>query len=63
MARIKKAFSELKKRKEKALIGYIVSGDPDISITLEAMHLMVKEGVHIIELGIAFSDPTRNPNA
>ena len=43
MARIKKAFSELKKRKEKALVGYIVSGDPDISITLKAMHLMVKD--------------------
>ena len=41
MSRIKKAFSELKKRKEKALVGYIVSGDPDISITLKAMHLIV----------------------
>ena len=57
MARIKKAFSKLKERKEKALVGYIVSGDPDISLTLKAMHLMVKEGVHVIELGIAFSDP------
>ena len=57
MGRIEKSFLDLAKLNQKALIGYIVSGDPDISSTLKAMHLMVKEGVHVIELGIAFSDP------
>ena len=57
MGRIQQTFSELKKRNKKALVGYIVSGDPDISSTLDAMHLMVEGGVHVIELGIAFSDP------
>ena len=57
MGRIEKTFLDLAELKEKALIGYIVSGDPNISSTLKAMLLMVKEGVHVIELGIAFSDP------
>ena len=57
MGRIEKTFLDLAELKQKALIGYIVSGDPNISSTLMAMHLMVEEGVHVIELGIAFSDP------
>ena len=57
MGRIQQTFSELKNSNKKALVGYIVSGDPDISSTLNAMHLMVEGGVHVIELGIAFSDP------
>ena len=57
MGRIEKTFLDLAELKQKALIGYIVSGDPNMSSTLMAMHLMVEEGVHVIELGIAFSDP------
>ena len=57
MGRIETTFLDLAELKQKALIGYIVSGDPNVSSTLMAMHLMVEEGVHVIELGIAFSDP------
>jgi len=57
MGRIEKTFLDLAELKQKALIGYIVSGDPNVSSTLMAMQLMVEEGVHVIELGIAFSDP------
>ena len=57
MGRIQQTFLDLEKLKKKALVGYIVSGDPDVSSTLNAMQLMVKGGVHVIELGIAFSDP------
>ena len=57
MGRISETFSELEKQKKKALIAYVVAGDPDLSCTLKSMHLMVSEGVDIIELGIAFSDP------
>ena len=57
MGRIQETFLELEKLKKKALVGYIVSGDPDVSSTLNAMQLMVKGGVHVIELGIGFSDP------
>jgi len=57
MGRIGETFIELERLKRKALIAYLVAGDPDLSCTLNAMHLMASEGVDIIELGIAFSDP------
>ena len=57
MGRIQETFLHLEKLKKKALVGYIVSGDPDVPSTFNAMQLMVKGGVHLIELGIAFSDP------
>ena len=56
-SKIKDTFSEIKAENRKALITYIVSGDPDLETTLEIMHTMVKEGADIIELGIPFSDP------
>ena len=57
MGRIKETFSELQKLNKKALIGYIVAGDPDLNSTARAMELMVNQGVDVIELGVAFSDP------
>ena len=48
MGRIETTFLDLAELKQKALIGYIVSGDPNVSPTLMAMHLMVEEGVHVI---------------
>ncbi len=56
-SKIKEVFSNIKAQKRKALITYIVSGDPDIQTTLNIMHRMVEEGADIIELGIPFSDP------
>ena len=57
MSRIKSIFSSLKERNRKALIAYIVCGDPNNSSTLEAMEYMAKNGVDIIEIGVPFSDP------
>ena len=51
MSRIKSIFSSLKERNRKALIAYIVCGDPNNSSTLEAMEYMAKNGVDIIEIG------------
>ena len=56
-SKIKETFSKIKKEKRKALITYIVSGDPNPNTTLEIMNSMVQEGADIIELGIPFSDP------
>ena len=56
-SKIKEAFSKVKTENRKALITYIVSGDPDLKTTLSIMHSMVSEGADIIELGIPFSDP------
>jgi len=57
MNRIKNTFDELSSNDSKALITYIVAGDPDLDTTLNIMNCMVEEGADIIELGIPFSDP------
>ena len=55
--RIKKKFDKLALTDSKALITYIVAGDPDLDSTLSIMNCMVSEGADIIEIGIPFSDP------
>lgn len=57
MNRINARLAEAKKQGRKALITYIVNGDPIQEATLETMHAMVAAGVDIIELGVPFSDP------
>ena len=57
MSRIKEKFSELKSKKEKALVSYIMVGYPSESATLSAIRGLVKGGADIIELGFPFSDP------
>ena len=56
-SKIKEVFSKVHAQNRKALITYIVSGDPDHKTTIDIMHAMVGEGADIIELGIPFSDP------
>lgn len=56
--RISEKFSELKKKKEGALIAYICAGDPTPSATKEYVTALVRGGADIIELGLPFSDPT-----
>ena len=56
-SKIKEVFSKVHAQNRKALITYIVSGDPDHKTTIDIMHAMVLEGADIIELGIPFSDP------
>jgi len=57
MSRIAKRLQDLKTRGRKALVVYIVSGDPYPEATLPSMHALVAEGADIIELGVPFSDP------
>ena len=57
MNRIKTTFDELSSIGSKALITYIVAGDPNLETTLNIMNCMVEEGADIIEIGIPFSDP------
>jgi len=56
--RISEKFSELKKKKEGALIAYICAGDPTPDATKEYVTALVRGGADIIELGLPFSDPT-----
>lgn len=57
MSRIKNTFTRLKKKGEKALIPYIMAGDPDLATTKELIVALEKAGCDIIELGAPFSDP------
>jgi tryptophan synthase alpha chain len=57
MNRINLRMTALKEANRKALVTYIVSGDPRPEVTLDAMHALVANGADIIELGIPFSDP------
>ncbi len=57
MNRITDCFNTLKQNNKKALVTYIVCGDPDEKTTLTTMHAMVAAGANVIELGVPFSDP------
>ena len=57
LIRLERKFASLKENSQKALVAYLVAGDPDISSTLELMHQFVLSGVDIIELGVPFTDP------
>ena len=57
MNRFEERFSSLEKSGKKALVVYIVAGDPGPGITVELMHKMVSSGANIIELGVPFTDP------
>ncbi len=57
MSRIAKRFSELASKNRKALITYIVAGDPSLDVTEILMHKMVAAGADLLELGVPFSDP------
>jgi|TARA_B110000977_G_scaffold197734_1_gene281011 tryptophan synthase alpha chain len=55
--RLTTTLKNLKDNNQKALVSYLVAGDPDLDTTLELMHLFVNSGVDIIEIGVPFTDP------
>lgn len=57
MNRITQRLSRLRQQGQKALVTYIVSGDPYKEMTVPMMHELVSAGADIIELGVPFSDP------
>lgn len=57
MTRIEQTFHQLRMQGKKALIPYIMAGDPTPHVTVDLLHDLVKHGVDIIELGLPFSDP------
>ncbi len=57
MSRIAGRFEELARAGRKAVIPYIVTGDPNPETTVPLMHALVERGADIIELGVPFSDP------
>ncbi len=57
MSNLRRAFEEVEKQGERALVGYITCGDPSPRHTPVIAEALVKGGVDILELGIPFSDP------
>ena len=57
MNRLTKRLTDLKKQNKKALVAYLVAGDPDVETTLQLMQLFIESGVDIIEIGVPFTDP------
>ncbi|WP_067520895.1 tryptophan synthase subunit alpha [Endozoicomonas ascidiicola] len=54
--RLKNCFEQLQAGNRKALIPYVLAGDPP-GQTINVMHQLVASGADIIELGFPFSDP------
>lgn len=55
--RIETTFQRLQQRGEKALIAYLMAGDPTLADTEPLVLEIEKAGADIIELGVPFSDP------
>ena len=57
MSRITKTFNRLKQSRGKALIPYLMAGDPSLEATKKLVMELEEAGADIIELGVPFSDP------
>lgn len=55
--RIEAAFTRLKHANEKALIAYLMAGDPSLAETEQLVLAIERAGADIVELGVPFSDP------
>jgi tryptophan synthase alpha chain len=58
MGRISDTFARLRQAQERALVPFIVAGDPDLDTTEELVLAMAESGADLIEIGVPFSDPT-----
>lgn len=56
--RIEKKLAELDAAGRKALIPFIVAGDPDLHTSLEIARSILHNGADILEIGVPFSDPS-----
>jgi tryptophan synthase alpha chain len=57
MSKLSTTLKDIVSRNRKALVAYIVAGDPAPGVTVPLMHRIVAAGVDVIELGVPFSDP------
>jgi tryptophan synthase alpha chain len=53
----RKTFSRLRKKKEEALVPFVVIGDPDYKTSMDIVKTIIDSGADILELGFPFSDP------
>lgn len=57
MNRLTEKLEDLRKKREKAFVPYIVAGEPSWAATKDIVLQLEKTGVTAIELGVPFSDP------
>jgi tryptophan synthase alpha chain len=57
LSRLAELFDSCRQHDRSALIGYLPTGYPDVSLSIEAMVTLVESGCDIIEVGIPYSDP------
>jgi len=55
--RLDRAFTALRAKGRKALVIYLMAGDPDVSFTERIVPKLAQAGVDAVELGLPFSDP------
>jgi tryptophan synthase alpha chain len=57
MSRLEMTFGRLKANGHKALVAYIMAGDPTLHETEQLVLELERAGADVIELGVPFSDP------
>ncbi len=57
MSRIARTFARLRTDRRRALVPFLVAGDPDLPTTAQAIDALARAGADLIELGVPFSDP------
>lgn len=63
MSRIADTFARLRQAQQKALVTYLVAGDPSPAESLAALAACRAGGADILEIGIPFSDPMADGEA
>src|SRR5215467_14522011 len=57
MTRLEGTFARLRARGERALVAYVMAGDPSLAETQRLVVEAERRGADLIELGVPFSDP------
>lgn len=57
MSRLGPVFQRLRDEGRRAVIPYLVAGDPNEGLTVPLMHSLVEAGADVLEVGVPFSDP------
>lgn len=55
--RLHNRFDEVRRRGEAALIGYVMTGEPQLERTVEYIKALEAGGLDVLELGVPFTDP------
>ena len=55
--RLRATFDRLRRSGRKALIPFLMGGDPDLETTARLIRVLADAGADIVEIGVPFSDP------